>query len=504
VLDLSDDFCNELSYILDTNELGSLKASIEQSISDYIIGPAPKLNLICDIIESKMLENQDKYMFNILVIYSKKSPPKLEKGLTKIKQIKDENAGKEMVKKPPHLHAATNSTPKTKNYKELLKYFCWLVKAEELYNLSLSIYDLDMAIMIAEFTNMDPKEYLPYIESLKSISREIDFKTKICCDLKMFSKAIDELSRGDENDYKIAIELIVEKELFSHGIKTFKQNKDILDQLKHLLGIHLFKKKDYKQAAFYLFAFPDEEKKILESCKKIYDWQTGLQYLEFHKKEQKIIDQFLNEMVEIYKKMKAFDICAKIMKYLKRPLPDIFAYYIKVRDFKKAKSLILCNTLSADATTAVQSELKIATSIELNGLHSKIKNISYWLKRLEIVQEQKMVYKDNNFQPDMNDNMSVMSESSNRSVISDDSGVSSFSKITGMSLYFKSKNKKPKNLTSRKLKEGSLYEEEWLVESLNKEVATEEDSKRYFHLLTLLIKFDLLVEFEEIRNLLQK
>ncbi len=39
--------------------------------------------------------------------------------------------------------------------------------------------------------------------------------------------------------------------------------------------------------------------------------------------------------------------------------------------------------------------------------------------------------------------------------------------MTGMSKFGIYKNKKPKNLSSRKYKENSVYEEEWLVESLN-------------------------------------
>ncbi len=43
-----------------------------------------------------------------------------------------------------------------------------------------------------------------------------------------------------------------------------------------------------------------------------------------------------------------------------------------------------------------------------------------------------------------------------------------FSVMTGMSKFGIYKNKKPKNLSSRKYKINSVYEEEWLVESLNK------------------------------------
>ena len=504
ILDLNDDFCNELSYILSGEELASIKSVIEQSIASYALSPAPKLNIICDAIETKMLENQEKYLFNILVIYSKKSPAQLEKGLIKIKEVKDLNAGKEFAKKAPHVHTHTKGSNKTQNYKELLKYFCWLVKAEELYNLALSVYDLDMAVMIAEFTQMDPKEYLPYVEGLKKIQREIDFKTKICCDLKLYSRAVDELAKGTEDDFKKSLEFIEEKELFSHGIKVFKEHKDLLVVIKHKLGLHLYKKKDYKQAVFYLSDNAAEEQKVLECCKKIHDWETGHEFMKRLNKDKKEIDKFLNDMLESYKKMKAYSIVPKIMKRMGKPAIEIIAVYIKAKDYRKAKILFVESRFAEEEVKLVGEEAKLAASIESNELRAKVKDLSYWQKRLEIVQEQKYKFKDNNFQPDIYDNQSILSESSYRSVVSEESGVSSFSRITGMSLHYKSKNKKPKNLISRKLKEGSLYEEEWLVGSINKEVAGEEDSKRYFHLLTLLIKLDLVSEFEELKDLLTK
>ena len=52
-----------------------------------------------------------------------------------------------------------------------------------------------------------------------------------------------------------------------------------------------------------------------------------------------------------------------------------------------------------------------------------------------------------------------------------------FSVITGMSKYGIYKNKKPKNLSSRKYKMNSVYEEEWLVESLNKLGLSEQEDK---------------------------
>ena len=67
-----------------------------------------------------------------------------------------------------------------------------------------------------------------------------------------------------------------------------------------------------------------------------------------------------------------------------------------------------------------------------------------------------------------------------------------FSVITGMSKLGIYKNKKPKNLSSRKYKINSVYEEEWLVESLNNIKISEKEDKNLIHLINLLIDFNLI------------
>lgn len=46
---------------------------------------------------------------------------------------------------------------------------------------------------------MDPREYIPYLEELDKIENQIEKKSKICIDLKLYNKAIDVLSEGDKN-----------------------------------------------------------------------------------------------------------------------------------------------------------------------------------------------------------------------------------------------------------------------------------------------------------------
>ena len=58
------------------------------------------------------------------------------------------------------------------------------------------------------------------------------------------------------------------------------------------------------------------------------------------------------------------------------------------------------------------------------------------------------------------------------------------------------KNKKPRNLHQRKYKENSVYEEEWLVESLNHLDITESNEKSLAHLFNLLIHFKMIDELK--------
>lgn len=192
ILDLSDEVSEEIKYISGEKGLLQNRSDIQKLITSSSINVDSKLNFVCDLFLEVMLKNKEKYMFNVLMVFSKTRPSKLDLGLKMIKNIKDNNADQPQLKKPPHIVMSSQPQQKTLHYRDLLKYFCWLVSAESLYKLALSLYDLELAIMIAEFTNMDPKEYLPYIESLKQIPNEIDFKFKICCDLKLYENALKE------------------------------------------------------------------------------------------------------------------------------------------------------------------------------------------------------------------------------------------------------------------------------------------------------------------------
>lgn len=69
-------------------------------------------------------------------------------------------------------------------------------------------------------------------------------------------------------------------------------------------------------------------------------------------------------------------------------------------------------------------------------------------------------------------------------------GSSKFSMVTGAS-GMSTRSKRPTNLSQRKIKEGSVYEEEFLVETLNSAEVKEEEKARLRHFLDALVIYGL-------------
>lgn len=148
------------------------------------------------------------------------------------------------------------------NSKEVLEYLSWVADPEFLYEVALATFDLRLAVMVAETTRKDPKEYLPYIESLRSMPNEIDRRVKICLDTKRFDRAIQILADGTDEQINKALSIIEEKHLYSQGLSAFSQNPAALKSVREHFANHLCSLKEYKQAAPYFLANGNFEKTL--------------------------------------------------------------------------------------------------------------------------------------------------------------------------------------------------------------------------------------------------
>ncbi|KAJ4294593.1 putative elongator complex protein 1 [Kalmusia sp. IMI 367209] len=118
------------------------KLSIEQVQS--------KVNRICDAFLSVLEQSQYKesHLQNIVTSHVCKVPADLEAGLEMI--------GRLQATKDPLTDRAA-------------EHICFLADVNQLYDTSLGIYNLELALLIAQQSQKDPREYLPHLQSLHDL-----------------------------------------------------------------------------------------------------------------------------------------------------------------------------------------------------------------------------------------------------------------------------------------------------------------------------------------------
>jgi elongator complex protein 1 len=78
---------------------------------------------------------------------------------------------------------------------EALSYAVFLVDVNKLYEVALGMYDLNLAVLVAQKSQKDPKEYLTFVNELKSMKMHYQ-RFKIDDYLKRYEKAIENLSQA--------------------------------------------------------------------------------------------------------------------------------------------------------------------------------------------------------------------------------------------------------------------------------------------------------------------
>ena len=335
ILDLAEGCSPELKYVLTTEQIEERAHIFETNF-----GKKGKVEGLCMLV-LKCLQEQFDFgrVKNEMVVFSKLVPPRYQQGLNRIKLLKaagerEQNESQQdklldtkphikpniskwkMPKtRPPHIKKTIYSVsgepqailskdkiiPSNKHsratapsYKDALKYFCWLVDARQLYNSALASFDLDLAILVAEFTNMDPKEFLPYIESIRKMGDCVDSRVKICVDLKLFKKALLQIekflsqptSKQSKTDQAMkqkwesaVVELIKEENLYAFGLELFWASSEISLHIKRALAKKLALDQNVKSAA-EMWAQIGDFGEAFEAYAVVKDWKKALSCLE--------------------------------------------------------------------------------------------------------------------------------------------------------------------------------------------------------------------------------
>jgi elongator complex protein 1 len=381
-----------------------------------------KTNKIADLIRNHL--DPATHPLTILTSFIIKTPSEIETALT---WIQSSSIPSSKPIKAPHESSHPHSTTEAS-----LKYLSWLVNPDNLFNVALGMYDLQLTSTLAKFTQKDPKEYLPYLNSLNDLP-ETERKYQICMDLKNFPKALEELVKGGESYKRKALDLIKNQKLYIQGLfllpgkETFKE---IAESLAN---------SEFAFQSAVLFELSDDFQKAQELYSRGEEWELACKMNDWNKAGMR--EGWSSKCAELGR----FESAALIIDPLDQELAKV-RYWLQGGKYKKAATV----ASNGESKDLVRSTLQHYAQDFCEVLDKNLKVFHEKKARLEFVQHNKklMHSEDNVLNDEVASQFSVNSLSSKATQVS------------------KKQRKNNRKIRKTAAKEGSVFEEDYLVDLL--------------------------------------
>jgi elongator complex protein 1 len=197
-----------------------------------------KINDVCDAVLAILKGRIATNLQNIITANVCKSPPALEDGLRVVSKLMKEN----------ELMAD-----------KAVEHICFLADVNKLYDNALGLYNLDLSLLVAQQSQKDPREYLPFLQRLQEMST-LRRQFTIDDHLGRNSKALLYLSELCQDDSKELEAYIVKHALYKDALTLCRYQPDRLNVIMGLYANYLESQSSFKEAAIaYEFLQSNEE-----------------------------------------------------------------------------------------------------------------------------------------------------------------------------------------------------------------------------------------------------
>ena len=216
-----------------------------------------KVNRICEAILNVLLKPEyfTKYLQTILTAYACEKPANLTEALTLIGNM-DNQEQKETA----------------------VTHLCFLQDVNKLYRTCLGLYDVKLTLVIAQQSQMDPKEYLPFLQNLH-VQPELQRKFLIDDYLKNYELALKWLHEQGETAHEEFDDYVVLHELYKPALKIYTYDKTRTNTVMGLFAEHLREKKDYGEAGV-IFEYLADLENALQCYVMAKKWKQALSLVE--------------------------------------------------------------------------------------------------------------------------------------------------------------------------------------------------------------------------------
>lgn len=214
---------------------------------------ANKVNRISDAFLAvlELSQYKDEHLQNIITSHVSKVPPALEAGLEMIGRLQ------------------SSQDPLTDKAAE---HICFLADVNQLYETALGLYNLDLALLIAQQSQKDPREYLPHLQSLQDLP-DVRRKFQIDDQLGRRAKALTHLK--ELQAFEEAQDYIQQHILYTDALVMYQYDAAQLKKIMRLYADHLSNTNKHKEAAL-AYEYLSDHASAWQSYRSANLWREAL------------------------------------------------------------------------------------------------------------------------------------------------------------------------------------------------------------------------------------
>ncbi|WDK09737.1 IKI3 family protein [Colletotrichum graminicola] len=201
-----------------------IEASAEPPAAPTDLSNKSKVNRICDAILKSLQSKKGTNLQNVITAHVCKVPPALDDGLTLVAELMQEDE---------------------KMAEKAVEHICFLVDVNRLYDNALGLYNLDLALLVAQQSQRDPREYLPFIQNLHKLP-DLRRKFEIDDHLDRRVKALSHLKSLDA--FEELSKYTVKHALYQEALGLYRYDQARHQALTGLYASYLEAKSKYRDA----------------------------------------------------------------------------------------------------------------------------------------------------------------------------------------------------------------------------------------------------------------
>ncbi|KAM0715264.1 hypothetical protein Q7P37_008762 [Cladosporium fusiforme] len=220
-------------------------------ITSGIVAPS-KINSTSDAFIRVLQKDRAKHLQSIVTAHVCKSPPDLEAGLQLVSELRKQ-ANEEQLD-------------------QAVEHICFLADTNRLYDTALGIYELDVALLVAQQSQKDPKEYLPYLQALHDL-QPVRQRFAIDNDLRRYRKALTHLHELGE--FKELKDYAGKHELHGAAMELYRYDKAKIHELMGLYADFLSSRNRYQDAGI-AYDFVGNYTQAYEAYRSASMWRESL------------------------------------------------------------------------------------------------------------------------------------------------------------------------------------------------------------------------------------